>query len=452
MKNSFKKTFSAPWTRPFLTVLILRTFYNLWVLPYSYMKDTYSYVEFPFEYQFPFHVVFHNGRVPVYPILLRVSRMLIGDGGEGSYKHIFLVVLQGLCSLFCVILFYKVCAMLVKNHVVLFIATVFYGCAPAIMGWDTVLLTESLALSGTTAFLYLIIRYIKKPNFADGAGAVFLMFVLTFLRPTFLLFDALLLGFWGLRFITEKQERRLLMRLLACSAAVFLFIGGYSYLFSRSTGLFTISDPMPRQLAKVCVDRGYYKQSDDAEFVSVVDQALEETTDGTWPVVGVILDKYGLSGTQRLCKAAIFNNIPLYVHDTFGLVRYIGESRFTSYAQVRPSEDFHSALIPAVGNLIENVFGFITGNLMYLILLVELGVFLFLWIHDRRLPWIHLGLFVFPFLIFVSSLIATCGEYRRTMICVLPFLYVSMTLFLGWLTEYVLSRKTGRTRPESAQE
>ena len=255
MQNARKRL--PPWLPPVLLVGVLRLFYYLRMLPYTYMTDTFSYQEQTFRFTPPFHLEVLNGRVPLYTRFIALCRRLIGHGGEGTYKYIFLVSIQCLVSLVCLILFYKACALLVSSRWVAGGITVLFGLCPAVIGWDTVLLTESLALSGTSAFLYLIIRYLKAPCFWAGAGAVGLMFVLTFMRPSFLLFDALLLGLWILRLIANPDERPLLKKLIACSLAVFAFVLAYSAVFYHCTGLFTISDPLPRQLAKVCVDRGY---------------------------------------------------------------------------------------------------------------------------------------------------------------------------------------------------
>lgn len=45
--------------------------------------------------------------------------------------------------------------------------------------------------------------------------------------------------------------------------------------------------------------------------------------------------------------------------------------------------------------------------------------------------WIHLGLAVFMLAIPVSTYIATCAEYDRTMIHVVPFVYISVAISLN---------------------
>lgn len=61
---------------------------------------------------------------------------------------------------------------------------------------------------------------------------------------------------------------------------------------------------------------------------------------------------------------------------------------------------------------------------------------------DKRF-WAHLGLTTFMVLIPISTYMATCGEYNRTMIHVVPFIYLSIAMSATFLFErYVCINKT----------
>ena len=70
-----------------------------------------------------------------------------------------------------------------------------YGFCPAVYGWDNVVLTESLSLSATVVFFFLIVRYIQERRFWDGAGALLVTLWLIFLRPQFLTYPFRLMAF-----------------------------------------------------------------------------------------------------------------------------------------------------------------------------------------------------------------------------------------------------------------
>lgn len=66
-------------------------------------------------------------------------------------------------------------------------------------------------------------------------------------------------------------------------------------------------------------------------------------------------------------------------------------------------------------------------------ILAELGIMIYKWIKEKKVPWIHAGIFAFSFTIMVSSFIGTNAEYMRTSIGVVPFLYLSVAIFIDYL-------------------
>ena len=100
-----------------------------------------------------------------------------------------------------------------------------YGFCPAVYGWDNVVLTESLSLSATVVFFFLIVRYIQERRFWDGAGALLVTLWLIFLRPQFLTYLAMLMVFFVWRmFYADKKEKKDLGILLAWGAVAALGI------------------------------------------------------------------------------------------------------------------------------------------------------------------------------------------------------------------------------------
>ena len=94
-------------------------------------------------------------------------------------------------------------------------------------GWDNVVLTESLSLSATVVFFFLIVRYIQERRFWDGAGALLVTVWLIFLRPQFLAYLAMLMVFLsGGCFTLIKGEKDL---------GILLALGAVAALGSLST-------------------------------------------------------------------------------------------------------------------------------------------------------------------------------------------------------------------------
>lgn len=153
-----------------------------------------------------------NGRAPVYGTILYLIRIIVGEWHQ-LHAATFLQELVGIAvlPLFSATLRRVGVGTRVRAAVLLL-----YGFCPAMYGWDNVVLTESLSLSATVVFFFLIVRYIQERRFWDGAGALLVTLWLIFLRPQFLTYLAMLMVFFVWRmFYADKKEKKDLGILLA---------------------------------------------------------------------------------------------------------------------------------------------------------------------------------------------------------------------------------------------
>lgn len=153
-----------------------------------------------------------NGRAPVYGTILYLIRIIVGEWHQ-LHAATFLQELVGIAvlPLFSATLRRVGVGTRVRAAVLLL-----YGFCPAVYGWDNVVLTESLSLSATVVFFFLIVRYIQERRFWDGAGALLVTVWLIFLRPQFLTYLAMLMVFFVWRmFYADKKEKKDLGILLA---------------------------------------------------------------------------------------------------------------------------------------------------------------------------------------------------------------------------------------------
>ncbi len=431
---------SAPqWCKVLLLVLLARVFAAQFITPYNILSDSASYVQFPFEDLFALQL---NGRTPVYPIIIRICYIVFGE----VHFYSAIVAIQSIVSCISVAVFYQTLCLVFKHQRICFWAAVFYGACPSIYGWDSCILTESFALSGTVFFLYFIVRYIKTPRFAFGCASVFLMFVLTFLRPSFLLFDGLIFVFWVARWIFMKDERKLAALLCVCSMAVFAFIGGYMVLFYQTFGYYSISDPMPRQSLIINIERSYYEYSTDEAYKADVLAALEANYWDAWYAAGDILEVYTEPEIIAITDEYI-NAYPLaYARDTFVVMGELAEEKFKNYYEYNVNAWLYG-LLP-VYQVYEIVFATLRIGHLYVIMCAELIIAFVLWIKQKKIPWIHLGLAAFLCGIVLSSIVATCDEYPRTMVCALPLAYFSCASFASWVWTRALRTSTEEQQKE----
>ena len=410
-----------------IVVLISRILFYKTLVPYNIYPDSNSYIGFPFKCMLSFQFI--SGRTPVYPLIIRICYFI---AGENHFLNL-VVILQAIVSFASVFYFYKICCLLVSNIKLVYFFTVLYGLTPSVAGWDNNILTESFALSGAVFFIYIVLSYIKKPSFKLGVTAIILTFILTFLRPTFLLFDVLLFCFWVIRLLFRKQERKLLMSLIICSLTVFIFILGYCHIFKQTHGIFSISDPIPRQNLIVCIERGYYKSSSNKDFVYFIDYELKRHNNDSWSTMSSVLNKFGNKKIMDLTQECISKNKIKYTKDLIKLAVNLSDKTFPGYHQSKEYQRGFKFLFSSFVKISENIFAIFKVSHVYLISILELIVSIILFAKKKLISWIHLGILIFVTSIFITTLIGTCSEYPRTMICVLPFMYLSLALFFDWI-------------------
>lgn len=434
IKTQFYKIYTSlpDWVIPVCIVVFFRILLYLTLISYKLCPDSPGYINFSFKDMLKLN--FSSGRTPVYPLIIRLCYFIFG---EASYIN-YVVKLQGVFSCISVIFFYKACNIIIKNTKIVFLGTLLYGLSTAIAGWDNLILTESFALSGTVIFIYLVLKYITKPCFLYGILSIILVFFLTFLRPTFLVFDILLFGFWILRMFFEKKERILLAMLSLCSSIVFLFIGIYSSIFYRTHGIFSISDPVPRQLLIVCINRDYYKSSDNKDLIDIIEEGKRKY-DGeqawNWYTLADIMVKYSNKEIMELSKECIRRNIRLYIRDTIKMMSDDSYKIFDAYhghIKYEKNIKFSWFLFYNATKILENMFNWVKVAHVYLVIVLELIALLICWIKRKSPPWVHMGIFSFVLSIVVTSYVGTCDEYPRTMTCVLPFMYLSLVIGIDW--------------------
>lgn len=394
------------------SILVIRSFYAAYWQWGLLCPDSFTYIDYSFEALL--HMDFTQaGRTPVYPLILQIIKQL---SGTDNYLNI-VVAVQCIVSYISVIYMYKICNMISELSLMKYIITFMYGTTIVVCGWDYVILTESFALSGTVFFAYYIIDYIR--NDQNGIKAIILLFVLIFLRPSFLLLFYILLLFLLIRVLYKKANtKKVFITWLVCWSAIMI----YSGIFYMAHGIFSISDPMPRQLLYVCMERDYYQNYEDKEFVQKVQVELEKSDATTWSAMTEVLNYYGKNKSQKIAKKCIINNITQYIKDEWNISMEILQYDFGTYAQegenVSDSFRTYFRILDTMTNLVKPIHGLLIG-----------GITLFISIFNfarGKIAWLACGFSAFIWGIFRSTMILTCSEYARTMIHIVPFLFIAI--------------------------
>ena len=83
------------------------------------------------------------------------------------------------------------------------------------------------------------------------------------------------------------------------------------------------------------------------------------------------------------------------------------------------------------------LFQWLTLGHAMLLSLAEGVVIVRRWLRDRKPPWVHMALFSITATTVYLAFVITCGEYMRTMLSVLPYLFVILALAAQKLVDYI---------------
>lgn len=368
-----------------------------------------------------------NGRAPVYGTILYLIRIIVGEWHQ-LHAATFLQELVGIAvlPLFSATLRRVGVGTRVRAAVLLL-----YGFCPAVYGWDNVVLTESLSLSATVVFFFLIVRYIQERRFWDGAGALLVTLWLIFLRPQFLTYLAMLMVFLSGGCFTLIKRRKRFGHPACMGAVAALGIIVYCASFSNQFGIFSLTDAGPRQDLRVCVDRGYYKDFADEDARQIVEDAIAEDTGIDGYAVGKLLSVYGNAKGQKLAKDFFRTNAVRYIKDTCNVMWNYRAIELSAYGlELRYGDDRVYNLCLAIaqeGELLANPLEhWLTLYAAYILSLLWGVVMVIAWVQQKRPPWLHMALFALLMCTTFLTFFITCGEYMRTMITVVPYMFICM--------------------------
>lgn len=363
-----------------------------------------------------------------------------------------MVAIQIIVSCIAVLCFYDVLRNVLSSHRIAFAIIFLFGISPSIMGWDKIILTESLSLSGSVFFIWLLVRYLKKPSFTYGILINILITILIFLRPTFLVNYCILIAFWLARFFMYLNERKILRKNLIVSGIIGMMVVGYCAKFNEQYGVFTLSGTKTQQDCITVVQHSLwydvqYVDAIDKEIVSIIQENnLPEDERGCITAAGAVLGKYDLSDIAQFCKRATKTKAFLkHKFYTLFLLSDIDLSNNVWYgtnvynAHVIYNEDdipLYSVCNSMTIRKIVNIWRRLTPTIrfihVYIISILEFVIVIFGLI-KRKDVWIHLGIGSFLMSICITSIWGTCGEFGRTAICVLPYVYFAVAIYVEFL-------------------
>lgn len=401
-------------------IIVMLYFINNTIIA-QYTNDSYSYIAYKFHDLLKLNI--DCGRMPLYPLFIRIIYFIF----KKSYFE-FICIIQYIIWIISISYLYKLFQLITNKYKMSTLFTILYTINFGIFGWNNLILTESLALSLTIIFIYYIIKYILNNNIKDCIISIIISLALTFIRPTSVIYLGAIFAFLLLRIIVEKQNRKNNIKCLIINTCMILLVLCYACIYKYKYGILSLNNLVVKQNFIVSVTEGYYKSSNNIEYINYIDELLDKYPNDIWSVSDNVMQKYELSELNELVKYTRTKNFKKYNQYLVKLIKDNSHVSFESYYYESSNQNSEY-----ITYSISDSFGFITFFDVYIFIIIMQILFIYELVFKHNFNWLELGLFAFPMVIVLSSFIGTCGEFMRTAQTSLQFTYISMVYCINIL-------------------
>ena len=235
------------------------------------------------------------------------------------------------------------------------------------------------------------------------------------------------------------------MKMVLFMAGETVLILLYCVNFKAAYGVFSLTDAVPRQNLKICIDRGYYTEFENQELVDFIRgyQVGDESLAENWNATTGAIAEFGNVEIARQTKQYFRTHLAKYVKDTVDILvddtttpfMGYGTASYRLYANVNESAP---GIVRKIDRLQDALFATVTVGWALLVSLLEGIAMAYTWIKRKRPPWVHMALFSISMCTTWLTYFLTCFEYMRTMVSVLPYFYIMVGLFIQWVTTAAL--------------
>ena len=174
-------------------------------------------------------------RTPVYPLLCQAFIKLFGTEGLPTAMTIF----QSIIYLISLVSLQHIATYTIKNKTIRNIILFFYILCIA-PGWCNEILTESLSISGCVIMTNLVLSCVYKPSIAKNIAQHLFLILLVFLRPTFIIFFAILPVVWLFHRTQLKNKAFSLVLTTICILCFGAYCNAYKNVYGRFSSSSTL--------------------------------------------------------------------------------------------------------------------------------------------------------------------------------------------------------------------
>jgi hypothetical protein len=365
-------------------------------------------------------------RTPVYPYFIK----LIGWFGTQTLID-NVITAQVIISFLSIIIFYKIVQSHFKKRAVIFAVCLAYGTMLPVINFDKLILTESLSVTASLIFIYIIVSYLQNPTCLKAWALSLFVFVAIMLRPSFIYLLPLVTAFFLLRWIVCKKEWKMCLSGLTGAGFVILLILGYSNLNEKNTGFNGISVVSNNNEIAVITKAGIYNNGDDPEISAAIQSNIQLIKANPGKMVyGInIMKRFNPDRMHKFIMSCIKNRPFEYMH-YIGLKLYTlrGDRIFTDYANRKPG-----VLANKVGYIQYNMF-FVKFFPLYIFITIDFILIIALWIKQRYVPWFKMFLWLFIAGQVAVSIMGGYIDYQRLILPAIPAITILLFFYIDKLS------------------
>lgn len=345
-------------------------------------------------------------RTPVYPIILHFLSSVFGKQGLG----IAITLFQSVFYLFSVGSFLHLVQKVITNRIINLLTMLLFVVviSPA---WCNEIATESLSLSGCIILVDLVVRFYDSKKWNILVVLHFLLLFLVFLRPTFVLFFAVLPCLW----IWKMAETRQFCASMMVALVSTMICMGCFLLYNKS------------------YEKQYGKQTSTISFECNTVYNLKRS--GCWDV-NVVSDPQAVKICKKLDEEYTCNNEPLYwiVDSIPGSLPLISEAcddmiqaheqQYCRYRIQTFVESFNTRFPGAINTksalstllFFWSLFWAMPLSLFYLVVPISVVALLYFIVKRKRVPVVESFIIVTTFAQYVGIVLSASEAHARLMI------------------------------------
>lgn len=371
-------------------------------------------------------------RLPLYPLLIEIFERF-----SPKFSLQMVTGIQLLISCLASVYFYRMCNIISNKKAVNLLFTFLYTLSYATYMWEKTILTESFGLSVTVFFLYYLVRYMYYQNFKNIVKCWIFIAIGVFFKPTFLLFYCILLIFLLGKLILNNNQRLKTLKALLVAIPLGAAIFCYATAFQNNYGVFSFSNTYLRQqLIVINGNTNLYTYMPDSKIKNFITKMNEQEGEANFATAQKIIDT---AYEQNISK----EHLNQFISETKAksrrqYVKYLLKSitneaniSFMSYATGKSDRiNKFLVLVPRILKI-----DFLQG---LFISIISLLLFFYRLLAKKKAS---LGTFGFIFANYYFAIVGTNGEIMRTTILSVPFIYLSLYLFVNDLIDCIKSSR-----------